>query len=102
MQPRKSTKPRIDQLTPGTRVLLGFSYGDEPATFVGITGQGDDRLATFDSDRGDGTSYRWSAYRAGGRWAYGSSCERLTLEAVYVPGGNLNAWTVDQLLGGAR
>jgi hypothetical protein len=45
---------RIDQLTPGTQVVLGFvGWGNtlttDEATFVGVTGAGDARRATFRS-----------------------------------------------------
>lgn len=77
---------RIDSLKPGTKVTLRFmrefqgtgSY-DEDAIFEGITGTGDDRLATF-SSTGD---FSWSAYRFNGRWAYGSSAETLRLVAIH-------------------
>lgn len=80
---------RIDQLTPGTQVVLGFvGWGNtlttDNATFVGVTGAGDDRRATFrsantHSPRG---SYEWDAYRYNGGWVYGTSAQRLRLLEV--------------------
>lgn len=82
---------RIDSLTPGTKVRLKFcaefqgrdrAY-EEDAVFVGVTGTGDERRATFRSqDRADRT-YDWDAYRFNGRWAYGSSAETLRLVGVH-------------------
>lgn len=70
---------RIDRLQPGAQVTLRFhgSMGnethDERATFQGIVGEGDDRLAQFDG---------WEAYRYRGHWAYGTSADRLSLISV--------------------
>ena len=74
-------KPRIDTLQPGATVQLLFHgrYGDfMTQTFVGISGTGDDRRATFHDD----TTGDWDAYRYEGGWAYGTSAERLQLIAV--------------------
>jgi hypothetical protein len=75
---------KIDQLEPGTKVTLLFhgskSLGNSSYTseevFVRMTGTGEDRRAWFTTS--DGT-YEWEAYRYQGRWAYGSSAERLSL-----------------------
>lgn len=72
---------RIDQLKPGTRVTLRYhgSMGnlthDGDAEFVRITGDGDDRRAVFTEP----SIGEWEAYRYDGRWAYGSSADRLQL-----------------------
>ena len=72
---------RIDSLKTGSRVTVKFhgskNLGNESwtdtVTFYGITGEGDYRVARFDN---------WYAYRYNGRWAYGSSAERLSLVDV--------------------
>lgn len=73
----------IDTLTPGEAVRLGFvEYGSEPAIFIGIEGEGEERLATFESkDADNGHTYRWQAYRYCGHWAYGTSADHLRLVA---------------------
>lgn len=77
---------RIDQLTPGTNVTLGFTHGEEPAEFVGITGAGEDRRATFisrfDTPLDGAMSMQWGAYRHNGRWVYSTSAEPLRLLAI--------------------
>jgi hypothetical protein len=91
---------RIDSLKPGTKVTLRFNgqYGngtyEEPATFLGIEGTGDDRTAQFETDTELNATgrYTWSAYRFKGFWAYGSSAERLTLvEILSEPGDDVDA-----------
>ncbi len=82
--PKAAPRPRIDTLTVGTKVRLDFG-GDyeEEATFMGITGTGDDRRATFESvdeDRHD--VYTWQAYRYNRRWAFGTSAQTLSLVKV--------------------
>jgi hypothetical protein len=78
-------KPRLDTLPAGTRVTLalhGWAGSVEymTQTFVGITGAGDERRATFNDEMtGD-----WDAYRYEGGWAYGSSAQRLQLLEVQV------------------
>lgn len=74
--------PRIDTLKAGSTVELVFRYGVERAVFLGITGTGDDRRARFLQLNVDGEPYEWEAYRYNGRWAYGTSADRLTLYAV--------------------
>lgn len=82
---------RIDQLQPGDRVQLRFDGRDEtePATFVKLEGEGDDRLATFSQTQAQSTAtgvepvdYEWDAYRYNGRWAFGTSAQRLSLASV--------------------
>lgn len=79
--------PRIDKLEPGQRVRLLFTGSfngrpyEENAIFLGISGEGDDREATFQQDH-DGQPFKWDAYRYDGGWAYGSSAERLRLLEV--------------------
>lgn len=78
---------RIDNLTPGTEVVLRFvgRWGnethEEPATFLRIERGliADDRLAHFRSPHSDGTTYEWRAYRYQGRWAYGTGADPLQL-----------------------
>lgn len=75
---------RIDSLQPAQVVVLKFTtsrgeFTTEYADFVGITGTGEKRRATFRSDDGRGKLFTWEAYRFQGRWAYGSSADRLSL-----------------------
>lgn len=76
--------PRLDNLKPGSFIVLDFAGRYErPAIFIGITGEGDDRDANFVSPDFDGRdTYSWSAYRYNGHWAFGSSAERLRLVEV--------------------
>lgn len=83
--------PRIDSLHPGSIVALKFharSYNgprEESSFFVKITGEGNDRRATFMSKDYDGSLYEWEAYRHNGHWAYGSGGDRLSvLDVEYV------------------
>lgn len=69
---------RIDNLKPASDVVLRFHDYEEVAWFVGIVGKGPDRRAVFMSKNADGDSYTWEGYRFNGRWAYGSSAERLS------------------------
>jgi hypothetical protein len=79
---------RIDSLTPDTPVTLKFcaelqgedAAFEEDAVFIRITGEGDERRATFRTQVVK--PYEWEAYRFNGRWAYGSSAETLRLVAV--------------------
>jgi hypothetical protein len=74
---------KIDNLKPGSIITLKFhgSYGNESYTeevlFVGIDGEGDGRIAVFRS--ASNVAYTWQAYRYRGRWAYGTSADRLTV-----------------------
>jgi hypothetical protein len=77
---------RIDSLKPGDVVTLRFvgrwgnSTYEERMEFVGITGAGDDRRATF---RTPGyANDDWDAYRFNGRWCYGTSADPLVLLEV--------------------
>ena len=75
--------PRMDSMIVGCAYELSFPNGDvEPVLFAGITGTGEDRNANFVSLDAHGEPYKWAAYRAGGRWVYGSSAERLTVSGV--------------------
>jgi hypothetical protein len=77
---------RIDRLTPGTNVTLGFDHGTEPATFIDFADNEGDPRATFESmDIDTGRTYRWEAYRYNGHWAYGTSADRLRLVGVERP-----------------
>jgi hypothetical protein len=76
---------RIDSLRRGEEVMLryaesrGRSY-DEVAVFVSMTGEGENRRATFHSRYSDGTLYEWEAYRHETRgWVHGSSADRLSI-----------------------
>jgi hypothetical protein len=93
-----ATTPRIDKLTPGTAVTLEFAptYSlshdgpyEAPSVFLGIVGEGDERLARFLSALPNGVTYEWEAYRSSGRWVYGSGAEKLRLVSV-----NYNPWEV--------
>lgn len=68
---------RLDKLTPLTVVTIEIKYGVEEVVFLGIDGEGDDRLARFLSRNYDGKVYEWAAYRCNGRWCYGSSGDRI-------------------------
>jgi hypothetical protein len=76
----------IEALSPGERVRLRFcgspdwgSAHTDTATFLDLTGTGDDRRARFESRDQDGRLYEWEAYIFEGDWAYGTSAERLML-----------------------
>lgn len=90
-QMKPVSAPRIDKLEPGAHVRLYFTstYGnqerEEDAVFVGITGDGDDREATFRQPDSDSEPFEWQSYRYDGYWAYGSSAERLVLVEVFTP-----------------
>lgn len=74
---------RIDRLTPGTKVTLGFAYGRESAVFIGLANNEGDPRATFESvDADTGKPYRWEAYHYNGHWAYGTSADRLRLVSI--------------------
>lgn len=75
---------QIAKLTPGAKVVLDFAgkYTEE-AEFVRLTGEGEDRTATFRSkSHRDGSEYDWDAYRVNNRWVFGSSAQRLSLVAI--------------------
>lgn len=75
---------RIDDLTGGEQVLLGFKDDvSEPAMFVRHEGEGEDREAVFSQQHEvTGEDFEWKAYRYQGRWAYGTSADRLRLVRV--------------------
>lgn len=54
----------------------------ESAVFRGISGEGEERRATFLQTNARGVVFEWDAYRYGGRWAYGSGAQRLQLTGV--------------------
>lgn len=91
---------RIDQLTPGDIVTLGFCLqarntmtsprmDEETAMFVGHIGYGVDRRAEFAQLDGQGKVYNWEAYRYNGGWAFGSSANRLRLLGLVAPGPSI-------------
>ena len=73
---------RIDSLKPNTPVLLKFFRSTEEATFLAIVGEGDERRARFVQHDDAIGLFEWEAYRFQGRWAYGTSAERLSLVAI--------------------
>lgn len=84
---------RFDNLTPGSVIEIQTFYGAQPhevetAAFLGIYGEGDGRnakLATVSKHpKSDGTHpiIEWEIYRYNGRWAYGTSADRISLVRV--------------------
>lgn len=71
----------IDGLEIGKNVCLSSAGTLWRAEFIGITGSGTERRATFKSWRADGIEYVWDAYRYQGRWVCGSSADRLSVIA---------------------
>lgn len=76
---------RIDHLEPNSRVILELQStwhttgGTEIAFFLGVEGEGDERVARFRQiDTATLESYEWEAYRFEGRWAFGSGANRLS------------------------
>lgn len=76
---RFDTVPAHTLVTVRFQQWAGRSY-TEQVFFLGIRGEGDDRRAGFVSTDSQGKLYDWEAYRSDGRWVYGSSAQRLTLE----------------------
>ena len=77
---------RIDSLKSLSAVVLDFNGKfTEPAVFLGIEGEGDDRRAKFaqPTEHTESGYYTWDAYRYNGKWAYGTSAERLSLVSSY-------------------
>lgn len=77
---------RIDKLTPNSKITLNFYAGSsvaftEDVTFLRIEGEGAEREAVFHSVPAGkpADAYTWRAYRFQGRWAYGTSADRLSL-----------------------
>jgi hypothetical protein len=76
---------RIDQLEPGTEVILKFHGGNgnkgytNKNYFVEIVGKGENRRAVFSFCKEVDEHSTWEAYRYNGRWAYGSGAHRLSL-----------------------
>lgn len=83
-RPARPASPRIDKLPALAKVLLDFcdGRGEDEAVFVGVVGEGDDRRARFLSTDSEGGAYEWEAYRYGGRWAWGTSADRLRVLEV--------------------
>ena len=78
---------QIDRLEPGTAVLLEMfnrseALPPEHALFLGVVGEGESRRAHFSQMLKPGASFDWEAYRFGGRWAYGSSADRMRVVGV--------------------
>lgn len=87
----------IDDLTRGQQVMLRFcgstELGHKPyteeANFRGVIGKAEDRRAVFESVDGDGSTYKWNAYRFEGDWAYGTSAERLQFVRAIDPAASI-------------
>lgn len=82
-----NTSHRLDRIAPGSTLEITTFYRNAPhdperVVFLGIEGSGDDRRAKFMQTGPDGKPFTWDAYRYGGRWAYGSSADRLRVDAV--------------------
>lgn len=75
---------RLDKLPPLTVIEIEIKYGLEEVVFLGIEGEGEDRLARMLSRGTDGKVYEWAAYRYGGRWCYGTSGDRMTIRGARV------------------
>ncbi len=83
---------RFDKLDIGSIIEVELERGGsreptfEHVVFLGVTGEGDDRVAEFVSAHKDGSMYRWGAYRyrtgRSHRWAYGSSAQRISINRV--------------------
>ncbi len=69
----------ISHLKVGQRVRVGYRswIPDEDDVFVGFSGEGEDRRATFRNE--DGST--WDAYRFNNRWCVGSSADGAKLYA---------------------
>lgn len=80
--------PRLDKITPGSVVTLQFHEGagqdsyEDTVLFLGVEGSGNERRAKFMSQTGGTATYTWEAYRYNGRWAYGTSADRLSVICV--------------------
>lgn len=91
---------RLDSLKPGSAVKLSLAGREEIAFFLGILGEGTERVARFAQTSTDvvpenvdryptnearwtvAETYEWAAYRYKGGWAFGTSAERLSLVEV--------------------
>lgn len=84
-----TSKPRIDKLTPGSVVSLVLFTGSkheslQKAMFMGIEGEGEDRRAKFLFRTGGWDCYDVEIYRYNGKWAWGSSADRISLDSVII------------------
>lgn len=77
----KPAKKRISDKWVGSTLKLAL-HGNDPryksideCVLVKIEGDGDDARATFR----DAAGMEWQAYRFRGRWAYGSSANRVSV-----------------------
>jgi hypothetical protein len=83
----------IDNLKPGEVVELAFNPGKrneycEYHVFLGILDEGEERRAAF-AGIGHRGMYEWEAYRYEGRWAFGTSADRLSLYSTVVKLGSI-------------
>lgn len=83
---------RLDKLPALTVVSIEIKYGVEEVVFIGIDGEGDDRKARFLSRGYHGEVYEWAAYRMNGRWAYGTSGDRLKVTDAKVVNAPAAKW----------
>lgn len=87
MSTTTTAAPRFDKLNVGDVITIqcyyrGEAKEPEQAFFLGIIGEGDDRrakLATVFDAGGEGRMLEWEIYRYSGRWAYGSSADRISI-----------------------
>jgi hypothetical protein len=91
-----TTKPRIDKLSPGSVVELALFTGSkyehvQKAMFMSLKGEGDTRRASFLFRSGSGDTYEVDLYRYHGRWAWGSSADRVSLDSVVTTAADLLA-----------
>lgn len=73
---------QLDKMTVGKILTLDFGNHIDDAVFIGITGEGDHRKAHLVSATKGGALMPWEAYRFNGRWAFGSSAERVSIIGV--------------------
>ena len=73
---------RIDSLHPDTELVLQIGKTEKRvATFIGIQGTKDERIAMFASSDEDG-SYRWTAFRAAGYWRTGPLADSVKIGSI--------------------
>jgi hypothetical protein len=77
-----STTIRIDNIKPGSIVTLDLAGDEHVARFEEIIGTGDERVARFTAKSGPCAEYAWDAYRFNGRWAFGTSAQRMSVISV--------------------
>jgi hypothetical protein len=83
---------RLDKLTALSVVTIEIDTGIEEVVFLGIDGEGDDRKARFLSRGYHGEIYEWAAYRYNGRWAYGTSGDRISVVGARTVNGAAAEW----------